>query len=58
MVVARKKNIIEENPNMEKRRRQLVCVGACKLREDAIVDATREDSASDEIGMAHVTPLT
>jgi hypothetical protein len=59
-VVTRKKNNIEEDGNMEKRRRQLACVGAgaCTVREDAIVDATRAKGASIEIGMAQVAPLT
>jgi hypothetical protein len=44
MAVVYGKNNIEEDPNMEKRRRQLACVGAgaCTLREDAIVDSTRK----------------
>jgi len=58
MAVTRGKNNIKEHRAMEKRRRQLVCVGAGACTEDAMFDATREIGASGEIGMAHVAPLT
>lgn len=43
MVVSRRKNKTEQDSGLEKRRRQLVIAGAgaCTVREDVLVDATR-----------------